>query len=76
MAKRRARDVSDARDIAAEIVRRAGRPYVIRLSEPPTAAERLQLTAARLMRWPIAIMPRRCATVAEWLARYGRQRES
>jgi hypothetical protein len=37
-----------AHDIAAEIIRRAasedGRPrYVVRLSEPPTLAERLQL---------------------------------
>jgi hypothetical protein len=65
-----------APDIAAEIVRRvnaaqAGQPlYVIRLSDPPTPQERLQLAAARLQRTPIAIMPQRCATIQEWLARY------
>jgi len=76
MAKRRSTAVSDAREIAAEIVRRAGRVYVIRLSDPPTASERLQFAAARLMRWPVAIMPMRCATVDEWLARYGPDREA
>jgi hypothetical protein len=60
----------EARDVAAEIVRRAGRPYVIRLSDPPTPSERLQLTAARLMRWPVAIMPAKCRTIDEWLDRY------
>jgi hypothetical protein len=83
MRKASSTDTSDARDIAAEIVRRAmasqgapgpdggaGRIYVIRLSDPPTASERLQLTAARLMGWPVAIMPMPCRTTAEWLDRY------
>jgi hypothetical protein len=76
MPKSRATSVSDAREIAAEIVRRAGRVYVIRLSDPPTASERLQLAAARLMRWPVAIMPARCATIEEWLARYAPDRKA
>ena len=63
------------RDLAAEIIRRAngpdGRPpYVIRLSEPPTPAERVQLIAARLQRAPIVIMPHKCKDMAEWVARY------
>jgi len=41
-------------------------------SRPITASETLQLMAARLNRSPIAIMPQRCPTLAEWLARYGR----
>jgi hypothetical protein len=67
----------EAHDIAAEIVRRAtmgnegGRfSYVVRLSEPPTLRERLQLLAARLERRPIVILPHKCATVDEWLRRY------
>ena len=47
-------------------------PYVIRVSSPITASETLQLMAARLNRSPIAIMPQRCKTMAEWLYRYGR----
>ena len=65
----------DAREIAAEIIRRVdgtgGASYVVRLSEPPTLNERLQLMAARLERRPIVIMPHKCKTVEEWAARYG-----
>jgi len=50
--------------------------YVIRLSNPPTASERLQLLAARLLRSPVAIMPTKCATSEEWLTRYGPDREA
>ena len=72
----RTRGRPSAADIAAEIVRRVNGPeqrppYVIRLSEPPTAHERLQLLAAKLQRTPIAIMPHKC-TMEEWVARYGR----
>jgi hypothetical protein len=71
MARRR----PSATDIAAEIVRRTngvdGRPrYVIRLSDPPTCQERLQLIAAQLQRTPVAIMPHKY-TMEEWIARYG-----
>jgi hypothetical protein len=65
-----------AHDIAAEVIRRAKDDddrdrYVVRLSDPPTPQERLQLLAARLQRRPIAIMPHKCATMDEWTARYG-----
>jgi len=64
------------RDIANEVVRRAAgadgtKACVVRLSDPPTPTERLQLLAARLERRPIAIMPQKCASVDEWLQRYG-----
>ena len=68
-----------ARELAHEIVRRVqvvdGRsdhsfPYVVRVSDPPTAHEQLQLLACRIMRQPIAIMPAKCLTIAEWLERY------
>jgi hypothetical protein len=62
-------------DIAAEIVRRVPSSSVIRLSTPPTLEERLQLLAARLERRPIVIMPHKCATVDEWIARYGGLRD-
>jgi hypothetical protein len=45
-------------------------PYVVRLSDPPTAHELLQLLACRILRQPIAIMPAKCVTTAEWLERY------
>jgi hypothetical protein len=63
-----------AHDLAAEIIRRAGAPagagYVVRLSQPPTLQEQMQLMAARLERRPIVIMPHKCASVEEWMARY------
>jgi hypothetical protein len=67
---------SDARDLAAEIVRRCAAAdgsasYVVCLSDPPTANERLQLAAARILRRPIAIVPAKCLTVSAWMARFG-----
>jgi hypothetical protein len=68
-----------AQDIAAEIIRRTGTKdghprYVIRLSKPPTVAERLQLMAARLERRPIVIMPHKCASAEEWMQQYASDR--
>jgi hypothetical protein len=67
----------DARDLAAEIIRRAAvvdgnesARYVVRLSDPPTAGERLQLAASRILRRPIAIMPAKCLTIDQWIERY------
>lgn len=67
----------EPQDLAAEIVRRARManggdrlPYVIHLSEPPTAAERLMLTACRLAQQPIVLVPGKCLTIDEWLQRY------
>ena len=65
-----------AHDLAAEIVRRAAVPdgskrYVVRLSDPPTPGERLQLITAHLERRPTVILPHKCASVEEWIARYG-----
>jgi hypothetical protein len=71
----------EARDLAAEIIRRTratadssdsgdSLPYVVRLSDPPTAPERLQLAACRILRHPIAIMPATCLTVQGWSERY------
>jgi hypothetical protein len=62
----------DRRELAAEIIRRAGGICIIRLSDPPTSLQRLQLAGARLQGSPIAIMPVRCRTVDEWLERYAK----
>ena len=63
----------DLRELAQEIVSR-GRPagsfYVVRVSDPPTSGERLQLMSARLRGLPIAITPAKCQAVEEWVARY------
>jgi hypothetical protein len=78
---------AEARDLAAEIIKRtratAGSsdagdslPYVVRLSNPPTPHERLQLAACRILRHRIAIMPAKCLTVQEWSERYGRSARS
>jgi hypothetical protein len=66
----------DARDLASEIVRRCtaadgSTRYVVCLSDPPTANEQLQLAAVRILRRPIAIMPAKCLSVGEWIARFG-----
>ena len=57
-------------DIVAGIIRRAGVPAggIVRLSQPPTLQEKA--AGPRLERRPIVIMPRKCATVDERLARY------
>lgn len=71
----------DPREIAAEIARRvlgateadgdrAGLPYVVRVERIHTPHERLQLAAARLLKLPVALLPHRCASVDEWLARH------
>ena len=75
---------ANAQDVAAEIIRRvragtassdnpSGLPYVVHLSDPPTAEERLQLAACRLLRQPIVIVPGKCLTIEEWVKKYGEQ---
>ena len=75
---RGARTRLSVHELAEEIVRRVmaesfdGRslPYVIRLSDPPTASEQLQLLACALLKRPVAIMPAKILTVGEWVKRY------
>jgi hypothetical protein len=69
---------TQAQELAAEIIRRVasanaktGGGYVVRLSDPPTSAERLQPIAAHLERRPIVILPHKCNGVEEWLQRHG-----
>ena len=82
---RRSARLPDPRDIARELDRRAERshpshapvpddphayPYVIRLSDPATRVEQLQLMMARVLGRPIAIMPHHCESFEEWTVRY------
>lgn len=54
-----------------EHYRRPKSGYVVRLSRPPTPDEQAQLARAKAEGRRHAIMPHRCATTADWLARYG-----
>jgi hypothetical protein len=63
--------------MAEEIVRRAQAaepdgqlPYVVRMSDPPTPEEQLQLIACRLVGKAVAIMPGKALTIDEWLEHY------
>jgi hypothetical protein len=66
------------RELVTELARRAviakggtgASVSVVRVSNPVTQAERMQLIAARLNGDPFAIMPVRCQTNAEWLQLY------
>jgi hypothetical protein len=44
------------------------RPYVYRVSNPPTLTELAEIKAAT---WPHAILPCKCETLAEWMLQYG-----
>jgi hypothetical protein len=67
---------SSARETILEIGRRLrAKGSVVRVSDPRTRAERVQLAAAALLRIPIVIMPHRCATSDEWFARYAPHRD-
>jgi hypothetical protein len=72
---RRSRAKPSLCELAEEVIRRTTSgngdcPYVIRLSDPPTATEQLQLVACRLLGRPVAIMPAKALTVDEWMQRY------
>jgi hypothetical protein len=74
---KRSASKANAQDLAAEIIRRVrassalgALPYVVHVSDPPTAEERLQLAACRLMAQPIVIVPGKCLTIAEWVQQF------
>ena len=77
MAKPRRKARVSVRDMAEEIIRRAlaahpdgVMPYVLRLSDPPTPDEQLQMMACQLLGKAVAIMPGKALPVDEWLERY------
>jgi len=45
-------------------------PYVIRLSDPPTEPELAQMRRNNTAGKPFVVMPHKCATADEWMARY------
>jgi hypothetical protein len=76
-------NATDRLDAAAEIARRealrSGRPLravlsLVRITDPPTQPEKLLLAAVRLLGSPHAIMPHRCKSLQEWLAKYAPDR--
>jgi hypothetical protein len=84
---RRSVRLPEPRDIALELARRAARsqaphtaaaegdqayPYVIRVSDPVTRVEQLQLRMVRVLGRPIAIMPHPCESAEEWTQRYAK----
>jgi hypothetical protein len=74
IARRAARARSPIEGLAAgALTAETYRPYVIRVSDPITTHERLQLVAARLQKTPVAVMPHKCKSVDEWAARYARR---
>lgn len=48
-------------------------PYVVRASDPLTADDLRAMAIARTIGHPFAVLPRKCATVADWVARYGQE---
>ena len=77
------RRLTDWRAVSIELARRAAArdgtsqvyhdaSYVVRVSDPITLLEKLQLLAARMQRTSIAIMPHPCRTADEWMRRYGK----
>jgi hypothetical protein len=77
MAKPRRKARVSVRDTAEEIVRRAlaahpdgVMPYVLRLSDPPTHDEQLQMMACQLLGKAVAIMPGKAIMADEWLEQY------
>ena len=49
---------------------RAG--YVVRVSDPLTAAENAEIKAACREGRRVAVLPQWCASIDEWASRYGR----
>jgi hypothetical protein len=77
MASPRRKAKVSIRDMAEEIVRRAQAaepncqlPYVVRMSDPPTPEEQLQLMACQLVGKAILIVPGKALSIDEWIAKY------
>jgi len=49
---------------------RKPRCYVINCSDPPTADELSEISRAKAEGRRVAMLPRVCATVEEWIAKY------
>ena len=61
----------ESRIARLEQYRRSRHSYVIHCSEPPTADELREISRARAEGRRVALLPRVCETVQEWIAKYG-----
>jgi hypothetical protein len=75
--RRREQKIGELRALAEEVVRRAQAaqpdgvlPDVLRLSDPPTPEEQLQMIACHLLGKAVAIMPGKALTIDEWIEEY------
>jgi hypothetical protein len=46
------------------------RGYILRVSTPPSGREQFQIAAALMQGAAVVVVPQRCDTIKEWLARY------
>jgi hypothetical protein len=61
----------ESRILRLEQYRKPRSCYVISCSDPPTADELSEISRAKAEGGRVAMLPRVCATVEEWIARYG-----
>ena len=54
-----------------ERYRKPRRPYVIHCSDPPTSDELSEISRANAEGRRVALLPKVCVTVEEWIAKYG-----
>ena len=54
-----------------EQYRKPQRSYVIHCSDPPTADELSEISRAKAEGRRVALVPKVCAKVEEWIAKYG-----
>ena len=54
-----------------EQYRKPGCSYAIHCSDPPTSDELSEISRAKVESRRVAMLPRVCATVEEWIAKYG-----
>jgi hypothetical protein len=54
-----------------EQYRKPRRSYVIHCSDPPTADGLLEVSRAKAEGRRVAVLPRVCATVEEWIQKHG-----
>ena len=61
----------ESRILRLEQYRKPRCRYVINCNDPPTADELSEISRAKAEGRRVAMLPRVCATVEEWIAKYG-----
>jgi hypothetical protein len=61
----------ESRILRLEQYRKRRASYVIKCSESPTADELSEISRAKADGRRVAMLPRVCTTVEEWIAKYG-----